>query len=153
MTTQHNPLMFRNIGQFIQNGSSHICKKIASFHSKLVLATLQYFIHRLSILNIYLQKTPHCQEGRELDGFTIFVSQASYYLTQYTPCQFLIERDIIQSDEFILFLFKSTIHYPCQFSDYHGVIQSLSGLLNTSKYNSPQKLYRVISKDFLISFN
>ena len=80
-----------------------------------------------SLVQHFLAKQPpHYQEGHELDNFIQFVPQASYDLTESTPHQFPIERDIVQLEEFTRFLSGSTEPSPRQFSYNHEVIQSLS---------------------------
>ena len=79
-----------------------------------------------------------------MDNFTHFVSQANCYSTGSNPCQFPIERDIIQLDDFFQFLFESTIPSPRHFymtvnSSSHSPVYE-----TTSEDKSPPKLPRVI---------
>ena len=82
MTTQNNSLEFLNLGQFLPNGLSSNCEKLASAHSKRVSTTLQALTHWISHSKFSCQLNPRCQEVRELDNFTWFVSWYSYDSTQ-----------------------------------------------------------------------
>ena len=66
----------------------------------------------------------------KLDYFTRFVSWSSYDFTQSTPRQFPIDRDIIQWDSFVQFIFGLTIISPRGFSDNHEFIQALYSFWN-----------------------
>ena len=119
MSTQTNSLLFRNIVQFLPNGLLNICQKIAAYDPKQGLTTIQASTNGLSISIFSCQATQICQEGRELEYFSWFVSRDSYDTTQYTPRQFPIDRDIIQLADFIHFIFEFIILYPRQLSDDH----------------------------------
>ena len=140
MNKQNNSLMFRDLDQFLPNALSPIYKKLASSHLKRVFTTLQSSTCQISLSGFSRQLTPHCQEGRELDDFTRFVSWASYDLDWSTTHQFPIENYVIQLDDFTQFLYESTKPSPWNFQMNVKWYSHSPVSENTSEDNSPPKL-------------
>ena len=99
-------------------------------------------------LMVLLYKHQPKTKTTQLDDLTWFLSRTSYDLTRCTPCQLPISCDVIQLDNFTLFVFETLMNWlyllPTNFQMTVNPSSHTPAVETTSNDNPQPKLYHAI---------